>query len=379
MVTVLAAALATAPLVMPQTALASPFGVGHPHAARVAPATESTGSAVLGIEGENSSRAETLTTALRAQLSKRGETEAKDMTLAELKLTMGCDDGDLACIAQGGESLGVGELIYGKLDGASGEYTLTLTVLDVERAKVVNSLTTTVSDAELEGDALEPTAEALVVRLLGPADTSAATPAGGETSAPAGAGDDPTTSGDPGEEGPTQDDGGEPTDNGWGMERPPARWKVIGLGVSGGLMLASLGTAIGTTIVTQRPNGAVYKELVQEAENSLTDSNDRNDISPDSSGDLCELARAEPADQPGKVTNASMTKVCNKADALALTATATWIGTGVFAASTVAFTVLLFRHKPGSETARRMQRHKLSLGMAPRREGGFTLGGGFQF
>ena len=48
-----------------------------------------------------------------------------------------------------------------------------------------------------------------------------------------------------------------------------------------------------------------------------------------------------------------MTEICNKADALTATATATWIGTGVFAASTAVFAVLLFTHKaePEGDTA----------------------------
>ena len=136
--------------------------------------------------------------------------------------------------------------------------------------------------------------------VLGPADGAAPVPAGDDpTEEPAS--DDPTAEGPEPEAEPKKKSGGLV----FGMEKPPAKWKVIGLGVSGGLMLASAGTAIGTTLVTRTPNGKVYKDLIAAAEDSLTDSNARNDIAPDSEGDLCELAREEPADQPGTVTNAS--------------------------------------------------------------------------
>lgn len=368
------------------TALASPFSVRSGQSQLAALQTVGEGSSVLGLEGQNADKAAELTAALRKQLSKRGTTQAQDMTLAELKLTMGCDDGDLACIAEGGKTMKAAELIYGKLDGASGEYTLTLTVLDVEKAKVVNGLTTTLDDAALTGDALEATAADLVNRLLGPAEGSDAPVGAGTGAAGGGTGD---AAGDPGDgtsDDPTASEGEQavegPDKSGklvWGMQRPPAKWKVIGLGVSGGLMLASLGTAIGTSLVIRNPNGKVYKELLQEAENSLSDENPRNDISPDSDGDLCELARAEPADQPGKVTNADMTRVCNKADSLATTATASYIATGVFGASTIAFTVLLFTHKSDSATVAKMRKHDVQLGFAPGRRGAFQVGGGFRF
>ena len=145
------------------------------------------GSAVLGLEGSDGAKAQALTDALRSELAKRGSTQAQDMTLEELKLTMGCDDSDMGCIAEGGKSLGVGELIYGKLDG---DLTLSLSVLNVEKAKVVNGLTTTLDAGDLESGKIAATATDLVNRLLGPADGS-----GG--AAPVPVTDDPGSSGDP--------------------------------------------------------------------------------------------------------------------------------------------------------------------------------------
>ncbi len=376
----------------PVAALASPFGVeaslGHPAKTRASfGLSVAEGSTVLGLEGEDAEAAAALTSALRKQLAKRGATQAQDMTLAELKLTMGCDDGDLACIAGGGQSMETGELIYGKLEGSGGDYTLTLTVLDVEKAKVVNGLTTTLDAAALSGEALDATAADLVVRLLGPGEDGA-TPTG--AAATTGSGDTvppPTETGSEGtpgegtgEEGPSQSSKSEKSGGlVWGMERPPATWKIVGLGVSGGLMLASLGTAIGSSLAIRNPNGSVYKDLIAEAEKSLEDENPRNDIDPDTDGDLCELAREEPPDMPGLVTNASMTQVCNKADALAKTATATYITTGIFGASTVVFTVLLFTHKKKSDTAAKLLERGVQVGIAPDPRGGVSVGGGFRF
>lgn len=338
------------------------------------------GSVVLGLEGSDGEKAASLTTALRGELAKRGSTTSQDMTLEELKLTMGCEDGDLKCIAEGGKSLGTSELIYGKIDGAAGEYTLTLTVLDVEKARVVNGLTTTIDASDLDSDKIGATAADLVNRLLGPADSSAAVPFTDSESSDDPSSDDPTEADDP------ADTGAEAKKKGglvFGMEKPPERWKVIGLGVSGGLLLASAGTAIASTLLI-RPNGKLYNDLIGAAEDSLTDSNARNDIAPDTEGDLCELARAEPDDQPGKVTNADMTQICNKADTFETVALAGWIGTGVFAASSAAFAVLLFTHKADESEAtarvrKKMQKHDVQLGYTPRREGGFMFGGGLRF
>jgi hypothetical protein len=143
-------------------------------------------------------------------------------------------------------------------------------------------------------------------------------------------------------------------------------------------MVASLGTAIGTS-VSLSDNGPVRRDLLQAAEDSLTDGNDANDIDPNSSGDLCVMAREET--QPGRVRNAAVTTVCNKADALATASTATWIATGVLAVPTIVFSVLVFtyREEPdgGSESAFRRHQPRLSFGPTP--DGGVMAGAGFRF
>jgi hypothetical protein len=145
------------------------------------------------------------------------------------------------------------------------------------------------------------------------------------------------------------------------------------------LFVGSLATAIGTSLVIRNPNGSVYRELIQSAEDSLTDDKPQNDIDPDMSGDLCAAARVEPnPDEPGAVTNASVTQVCNKADALAKVANITWITTAVFGVATITFTVLLFAHRE-KPAAQALLRHQVGLGAAPTATDGVVVGGGLRF
>jgi hypothetical protein len=264
----------------------------------------------------------------------------------------------------------VGQLIYGSAAVDGDEVTVKLNVLDVEKGKVTNGLTTTMAKGDFESANIDATAADLATRLLGPAPES-------DEPGPVAAGPTPADT-EPEEAAPEE----KKADGRivWGLHKPVPRWKMIGLGVSGGLFVGSLATAIGTSLAIRKPNGSVYKELIGAAEDSLNDDKPENDIDPDMSGDLCAAARVEPNpdDEPGAVTNANVTKVCNKADALATTANVTWITTGVFGVATVAFTVLLFAHKekPGAAA---MRRHDVQLGAAPLRGGGAVMGGAFRF
>jgi hypothetical protein len=299
---------------------------------------------VLGFDSE-AKGVDEMSDALRKEIRERGHASDKEMSLVELKLTMGCEDSDDDCIADGGSSLGADGLVFGTISGKEGSYKVTLKLLDVES----KSISKTVSESFETLDAAA--AKTLADGLYGAEDEPEAVPV-----------DEPV------EEGPQPEEGAEQADEGglyWGLEENTPGWKWAGFGVSGVLMLGSLGTAIATTVAIG-PNGSVRKDLLAEAEASLEASNNSNDISPNSSGDLCVLARTEV--NPGEVTNAAMTKVCNKADTLSTVSTVTWIGTGVFAASTLIFTGLLFIHKkkPASEA---LLRHKLQFGAAPTADG----------
>ena len=80
----------------------------------------------------------------------------------------------------------------------------------------------------------------------------------------------------------------------------------------------------------------------------------------------------------GGVKNGEMTKICNKADGFASAATGAFVATGVFAAATVVFATLLFVHKNKPGVAR-LQRHNVTMGMAPMRGGGAMVGGSLRF
>lgn len=322
----------------------------------------------LGVEGEGD-KVQALGDALRWELGQRGRDDGRTMSLAELELTMGCGDDDIGCYAQGGQSLGSEELVYGTLTKAGAGWKVQLTTIDVAKGEVSRSVSRDLTDKDLSESAVAATATSLLNDLYEVAATDADKPP------EEGPGDVPP----PPEEG--VDDLDEPEKQGgliWGPYSPRPKWKLVGLGVMGGLTVAALGTAIGTTVAIGN-NGPIRKDLLAAAADSLTDDKPSNDIDPNSSGDLCQLARTPPdPSRPSEVTNASVTKVCIKADNVATAATISWVATGVFAVATVAFTVLLFVHKD-KPAATAMRKRNVRFGAAPMAGGGVMAGGGMKF
>lgn len=320
-------------------------------------------ASVLGLESEDADAAKKLTAALRKVFAARGIGGGQELPLVELKLTMGCEGDDVACLAEGGKTLGVDKLVYGHLrPAAGGGYSIDLQLLNVTDAKVERDVSADVGVEDLAPDAIDQTAENIVARMYD------------EEAPPL-----PST-GDAMEE--TEPTDVQPNEGGklvWGKQEHTPTWKWAGLGVSAGLAGVSLGTAIGTSLAIRR-DGPVYNEMIEAAEDSLTDGKESNDVDPNSDADLCEEARRHPPGDPDPdtVTNAAVTRVCNKADALAKTATATWITTGVFAASTAVFAVLIYVHREQPDAAA-LRRRGLTLGVAPTPDGGFLVGGGMRF
>ena len=335
--------------------LAAP-SLAHGHAAAAptaAPAAEPAAAGhtvVLTLEGPEEI-AGPLTGALYEEFVRRkvADPQQEEMSLVELRMTMGCEGNDAACLAQGGEALGAASLVYGAVKSSgTGGYDVSLTRLDVASRERTASLHKEIPASELEGDSLRATAAALAAELLG--ETPPRPAAGGGDAAA----DTPAA-------------GGRPKPSGelvWGPYKPVPTWKYAVLGTSAALLAGSVVTAAVTSAMIA-PNGPVRDDLLQAARDSLDDANPNNDVDPNMSGDLCDFARTEPTGEPGKVTNAAVTKVCNRADTLAKVATATWITTGIFAATTVASTVLLFVHRkaPGE--------HAFRLGGAASREGAY--------
>ncbi len=340
--------------------------------ALVLPASAFAAPIVLGLEGEEDKTADVVTGALRKELEGRGDMDEQKMSLLELKLTMGCDGNDPNCLSEGGSTMGVDEMIYGRIDAKGEGYVIKLERLDVAGKKVVGSTSMEVTPADIGAGKLDGTAKRLIDGVYGVEPEP-------EPVVPAG----PVVT-DGGEEPPAKGRGNrnkdKDTDEGTGGDGKIPTWKWIGLGVSGGLMAASVGVAAWSTL-SIREGGPIKTELVDAAEASLLDDKDLNDVDPDVVSDLCATAREEPnPDEPGAVRNASMVEICNKGDRRAKVATATWVTTGVFAASTVVFAVLIATDKSrrGGGKNARLDRG-VRLGVAPTTDGGFFVGGGMRF
>lgn len=322
----------------------------------------------LGLEGEGE-QVTSLSDAIRWDLNQRGLDDGNTMTLAELQLTLGCGDDDLACFAQGGQTLGSTSLVFGEVRKVGNNYVITLNSLDVATGKLSNTVEKSVPFTELGEAQLSATAASLVDALYKVGPTVEELPP-----------EDPPPGEEPVEGPSSEEPVDEPGDGKlvWGPYKPRPGWKYAGVGVSSVLLLGGLGMAIGATVAIGE-NGPLRDDLLSAAEASLTDDKASNDIDPNSNADLCELARTPPdPNKPNEVTNARVTEVCIKFDNTQTIATAGWIATGVFAATTVLFTTLLFVHKR-DKTAAKLREHKVGFGGAPTPDGGFMLGSSFRF
>jgi hypothetical protein len=325
--------------------------------------TELGGGSVLGLEGDDEAAA-SLTAALRREFTARGVGGGKEMSAVELKLTMGCEEPPPpGCMAEGGRTLGVSQMVYGSVVKAGDGYTVDLTLLDVDGGAVTETLKTPLSaDAFGEG-VIDQTAKDLVDQMLGAEPEPEPEP---ETPTPM--------------PGPVVD---EPADDGgsslvWGRH-DAARWKKIGLATSGALTVVSIGAAVATSLMIRR-NGPVYNDLIDAANASLDDDTPGNDVNPNTMQDLCDVARTSPPGEMGTVTNKPVAEVCRRGDTLATVATASWIGAGVFAASTIAFTTLLFVHKEKKDGATaKLRAHGAAVGVSPMSHGGAMVGGRWSF
>ncbi|MBC8072492.1 MAG: hypothetical protein IAG13_29485 [Deltaproteobacteria bacterium] len=322
-------------------------------------------AAVLGLESEDAAAGEALTKALRKAFAKRGLSGGQEMSLLELRLTMGCDGDSPKCLAEGGKAIEARRLVYGYLRKTGGSYQLKIYMLDVASAAVDRDATQPLSPADLSPGKIDATAAKIVAGMMPEeSDPEAIPETGPEEVEP-----ETTTA-------PEQADKPKPDRKyAWGKDRPVPTWKKAGVGVSAGLFVASLATAIGLTVALKV---TLRKRLLEEVDASQTDANPNNDIDR-SSDDLCAAARQTPMgeEDPKKVTNAAVTEVCNTADGVATGQLVAWIGTAVFGVATAAFVTVMFVHKrkPGSSA---WQRRSPTFGLSPTR-GGMVFGGGFRF
>ena len=366
----LSVALSASALTLPSSANASAS-----HALALVAAQQMAPASVLDLDSEDPKAGADLTKALRKAFAARGMSGGEEMSFAEVKLTMGCENDDPKCLAGAGESLGVNRLIYGYLKKSGGEYKVELFVLDVGAGVIEAETSAPLTGSDLSPKRIDTTATEIVNGLF-PEDEDGDIP----DVIPV----DDTDTTDEGD--PVVDD--EPKRSSpyvWGPYRPRPKWKWAGFGVGAGLaVLGLIGTAF-TAARLRQPGGFLERELYETAEASLTDGSPGNDINPDEGGDLCRNAFMAPEGEPTKVTNQKVAEVCQKIDGYK---TANWISIGVLAVGgvlTIAFTTLLFVHKDEnaatSAKRRRNKRQKRGLvriDAGPTRNG-FILGGTGRF
>jgi len=317
--------------------------------------------ALLGLEGSDEVAAQKVTEALRTALESRKMAAGEALTLGEVRLMMGCEDDAPACLKRAGDSMGVDKVVFGFLSPeASGGFRLELHVIDVAEGIEESQATHPLAPEVLEGDALGKTADEVVRGLF---------PVGAKP-------EEPPPPPPPQPVSDDQNKGGREGDLVWGSYQPRPAWKWAGLGTGLVLTVGGLATFIGTGIVLQGP---LRDDLLESAEASLDDDNDANDVDPNDpavSDDLCAAARAEPEDEPGHVTNASMTSICNRADQLEI---ANIAGIGIAAAglvTTIVFTTLLFVHRRDAKKTARLERFRFAAGP---RDRGFHLTARIEF
>lgn len=331
-------------LSLPATAAAAPAGKG----------------SVLTLESDDPAKAAALTKALQTEFAARGIGGGRDMSLSELKLTMGCDEPPSPkCLAEGGRTLGVETMVYGTLAKSGGSYVVQLNLLEVGTANVAKSVTAEYPASALEGGQVQATAKDLVVRVLGP----------DQPQAPAAAG----TSGETEAEPESQPESGK-SKLVWGRYSDVPAWKKGGLYASAGIAVLAFGAALGTYLSWRKPNGPVYKKMLKLAEESYTNDLKGDEVAYGEGENICANAHVP----LGKgVTNAAVANQCNTGETLAKVTTATLVVGGIALASTIAFTTLMFVHreKPG---VAKLRERGVGFGVGPT-VGGFMVGGGMQF
>jgi hypothetical protein len=323
-------------------------------------------ASLLGLESDDAAAGAALTKALRKAASRRGLSGGPEMSLVEMRLTMGCEGNAESCLTEGGKAIEVEQLVYGDLRKTGGSYKVQLYLLDVGKGSIASNTSMPLSAADLSPDKIDATATKIIQSLLPKeTDDEALPPTGGDPTPPE-VEPDPDPQPDP-----------EPRDKKyeWGLEKPIPKWKKVGLGVTAGV---GGGAMIAGIVMQVLISGKLRNDLLEAVDASVTDGNPDNDISR-GEPDLCAAARVSPQND-GNVTNASVTRVCNKADGVQTGRTVAFVGGGVLLAAAIGFTVVLFVHKKkGTEGAAAFKRRDLKLGGAPLPGGGFSGGVGFKF
>lgn len=338
-------------------------------------------ASVLGLDGGDSSTSANLTAALRKAFANRGLSGGEEISLEEMRLTMGCTNDEAACLAEGGKTLGVRRLVFGYLRSSGsggGGYELDIQILDVTSGRLEAQATVPISKAELASDQIDAKATAIVNQLIPPAETNSDLPPR----------PDPLPEADPEIE-PEEDEPKEPKEGGLylGLEKPTPKWKWAAFGTSLGLTVLAAGATIGVWRWTVSPKLDLRGRLLEAAEASLMEEDPFNRVDPNMSGDLCEYNSVDNNGQelqtanggPG-ARNAGVAEICTEGKNLRSWQLGLGIGTAVAGVTTLAFLGVLLIHKR-KPVADAMLRHNLRLGLTPNLNGdrGLSFSGGLRF
>ncbi len=347
---------------------------------RMAP--EDAAASVLDLDAKDTKAGILLTAALRKAFANRGLSGGEELSLEEMRLTMGCDNDAVACLAEGGKTLGVRRLIFGYLASTDGGYQLDIQILDVDTATLESQASMPLTKADLKARTIDDTAVRIVNKLMPKAeDPDPPGPKETPDAPPDGVGDET------GEDPPPDDT---PKEGGiyFGLEKPTPRWKWAGFGTTLGLTVLAGGATAGMAIWLTSDNLGFRKQLLDAAADSLADDRPLNDVDPNLpvGVNLCDYARSRPTDpttgeelgEEGEVRNATIVKLCDDGNVVRRLQLVAGVSTAVFGVATLAFTGLLLIHKR-KPTADAMLRHGVRLGVAPNPYGGVSLAGGLRF
>lgn len=335
-------------------------------------------ASVLGLDGKDGTANNNLTNALRKAFANRGLSGGEEISLEEMRLTMGCANDEVTCLAEGGKTLGVRRLVFGYLRPGGGSYQLDIQILDVETGQLEAQASVAVTKAELSADQIDAKATAIVNELMPPERADSDLPPR----------PDPLPETGPAEEEPVDEPPPPKEGKLWfGLEKPTPGWKWGAFGTSLGLTVLAAGATAGLGVWLTSDNLGFRKRLLDAANASLVDDNPTNDIDPTlpEAINLCDRALARPTDEngnplgmPGQVTNSAVAKVCNDGKQVRTGQIITGVGTAVFGVATLVFTgvLLIHKRKPAADA---MLRHGVRMGVAPTPEGGLTVAGGLRF
>lgn len=312
-------------VVISTIALAAALGIAAPvHALSPAPQPD---VGLFHLDGSSADSVVELERALHRELITRGLTQSEIASLSELRLTMGCKQLEPACLGRGGRALGLRRMVVGDVKIRGGDLEVHLQVVLVGEGKAKANVAIEAIDVlvaeDLAAANLDETAARLVDQIFPGTAIATAPPPAMPLEAEATETDEPAPR-------PSRESN---------SDKAP-RWQRIGLGTSGGVTGLFAVIAIATKVSL---NTRLRQDLLDAVDESTQDGNEENDIAREEK-DLCAAGRESPMND-GKVRNAKVTRICNKADGVYKILIGSLVIASVGAAATVVFGSLMIASK----------------------------------